>query len=251
MAFFTEKVRRRVPGNFIFVLMTDRNDLDNQIYRTFVGCGVADERTPRAGTGKELEQLLKENHRYIADDFVAHCATRWASGKSLLVCIDKITCARVQQRILPRWQAKAAAVRRAAEARQADLKTATDPDLRQRLYAQRDRLVEQAQWLDETIIGIIISEGQNEVADFKKWDFDIIPHRALMKQGFETADGKRVERWTEKEQTQAEVETTILDQLYRDLPSPPFTDEDKQAAAAVVYRHVWQQSVSGAFSMAA
>ena len=28
---------------------------------------------------------------------------------------------------------------------------------------------------------IIISEAQNEVADFKKWDFDIIPHRALMK----------------------------------------------------------------------
>jgi len=31
--------------------------------------------------------------------------------------------------------------------------------------------------LDETIIEIVISEAQNEVADFKKWDFDIIPHR--------------------------------------------------------------------------
>ena len=51
----------------------------------------------------------------------------------------------------------------------------------------------QADWLDETIIEIIISEAQNEVADFKKWGFDIIPHRALMKQGFETADGKRVD----------------------------------------------------------
>ena len=28
--------------------MTDRNDLDSQIYRTFVGCGVADDKTPRA-----------------------------------------------------------------------------------------------------------------------------------------------------------------------------------------------------------
>ena len=65
MAFFTEKVRRSIPGNFTFVLMTDRNDLDSQIYRTFVGCGAADEQTPRAGSGKELEQLLKENHRYI------------------------------------------------------------------------------------------------------------------------------------------------------------------------------------------
>ena len=31
MAFFAEKVRRTVPGNFTFVLMTDRDDLDSQI----------------------------------------------------------------------------------------------------------------------------------------------------------------------------------------------------------------------------
>ncbi|MCP5112393.1 MAG: type I restriction endonuclease subunit R, partial [bacterium] len=65
MAFFAEKVRHIVPGNFTFVLMTDRNDLDSQIYKTFVGCGVADDQTPRAGSGKELERLLKENHRYV------------------------------------------------------------------------------------------------------------------------------------------------------------------------------------------
>ena len=46
--------------------------------------------------------------------------------------------------------------------------------------------------MDETIIEIIISEAQNEVADFKKWGIDIIPHRALMKQGFEVGD-KRVD----------------------------------------------------------
>ena len=65
MAFFAEKVRRLVPGNFTFVLMTDRNDLDSQIYRTFVGCGVADQQTPRASSGAELKRLLKQNHRYI------------------------------------------------------------------------------------------------------------------------------------------------------------------------------------------
>ena len=65
MAFFAEKVRRTVPGNFTFVLMTDREDLDSQIYKTFVGCGVADDQTPRAGSGRALEQLLKQNHRYV------------------------------------------------------------------------------------------------------------------------------------------------------------------------------------------
>ena len=51
----------------------------------------------------------------------------------------------------------------------------------------------QADWLDETIVEMIISEAQNEVADFKKWGFDIIPHRARMKQGFDLADGQRVD----------------------------------------------------------
>jgi type I restriction enzyme R subunit len=62
MAFFAEKVRRKVPGNFTFLLMTDRDDLDDQIYGTFVGCGIADAKTPRAASGRHLEKLLKENH---------------------------------------------------------------------------------------------------------------------------------------------------------------------------------------------
>jgi type I restriction enzyme R subunit len=54
MAFFAEKVRRKMPGNFTFLLMTDRNDLDSQIYKTFVGCGVAGSETPRAASGDDL-----------------------------------------------------------------------------------------------------------------------------------------------------------------------------------------------------
>ncbi len=65
MAFFAEKVRRTVEGNFTFVLMTDREDLDSQIYKTFVGCGVADDQTPRAGSGRDLQQLLQQNHCYL------------------------------------------------------------------------------------------------------------------------------------------------------------------------------------------
>jgi type I restriction enzyme, R subunit len=54
-----------------------------------------------------------------------------------------------------------------------------------------------------------------------------------------------LERWTDKEQTQAEVEVKILDHLFETLPSPPFTDEDKQLAAKRVYQHIWQQSAAG------
>jgi type I restriction enzyme R subunit len=341
MAFFTEKVRRTVPGNFTFLLMTDRNDLDSQIYRTFVGCGIADDQTPRASSGKDLKQILQQNHGYIfslihkfnqdvnpeepfsrrddiivisdeahrtqagklarnmrlalpnaafigftgtplfkhdnltkrifgsyvscydfkrseedgatvklvyenrgeklgiarldlndriadaiskaeldqdqeallqkllgkdyevitaderleklADDFVEHASTRWESGKSMLVCIDKVTCARMHKLIMPRWKKKLAEVRQELQLREADLDKTQDSDARQLLYAQRDRLKAKMEWLENTIIEIIISEAQNEVADFKKWGFDIIPHRVIMKLGFETDDGKRVD----------------------------------------------------------
>lgn len=53
-----------------------------------------------------------------------------------------------------------------------------------------------------------------------------------------------LERWTNKEQTQAEVETCILDHVFLNLPSPPFTDEEKQQVARRVYLHIWQQSVT-------
>ena len=338
MAFFAEKVRRKISAKFTFLLMTDRNDLDSQIYRTFVGCGAADEQTPRASSGEELQALLKQNHRYvfslihkfnqdvspeepystrddiivisdeahrtqagklarnmrlalpnaafigftgtplfkhdhltkrifggyvsrydfkrseedgatvklvyenrgeklgiarldlndriadavakadldpdkqallekllgqdyevitaderldkIAADFVEHCTTRWESGKSLLVCIDKVTCARMYQRIIPRWQTKIETVRAAAFKKEKELAASADKEERERLSAECDQLKGQGRWLEETIIEIIISEGQNEVADFKKWGFDIIPHRARMKQGFEVGESR-------------------------------------------------------------
>jgi type I restriction enzyme R subunit len=338
MAFFAEKVRRVVPGSFTFLVMTDRDDLDDQISRTFIGCGVTDEKSPRASSGKELQDLLRGNHRFVfslihkfnqpvtepystrddiivisdeahrtqagkfarnmrlalpnasfigftgtplfkhdeltrrifgnyvsrydfkrseedqstvklvyenrgeklgiarldlndriaeavekadlntdeqallerllgkdyevitaddrldklADDFVEHCSTRWETGKSMLVCIDKITCARMFQRIEPRWKAKVARLQASIPEKDAALRATADPDLQERLAGELEALRGQVRWMESTIIEIVISEAQNEVRDFKKWGFDIVPHRVVMKTGFQTPDGKRV-----------------------------------------------------------
>jgi type I restriction enzyme R subunit len=144
--------------------------------------------------GKDYEVITADDRlEKIAADFVEHAATRWESGKSLLVCIDKITCARMHTLIMPLWQKKLNAVRLDIALRVANLETEKDDEARQKLKDQRNRLLAQAAWLESTIIEIIISEAQNEVADFKKWGFDIIPHRLTMKQGFETDDGKKVD----------------------------------------------------------
>jgi len=59
---------------------------------------------------------------------------------------------------------------------------------------------------------------------------------------------ERVDRWTEKEQTQAEVKSFILDHVFTTIPDPPFSDLDKQAAADRLFQHVWHLSASGGFA---
>jgi type I restriction enzyme R subunit len=67
MMFFSQKVLRKLPGNYTFVILTDRKELDEQIYRNFASSGVVTEPedTVRADSGEGLKQLLREGHRYI------------------------------------------------------------------------------------------------------------------------------------------------------------------------------------------
>ena len=66
MVFFSQKIFRNVPGNWTFVVVTDRVELDNQIARTFAACGaVSDAQACHAQSGAELRQLLAGNHRYV------------------------------------------------------------------------------------------------------------------------------------------------------------------------------------------
>ncbi len=65
MVFFTEKVFRKMAGNWTFVIVTDRQELDTQIYRTFATCGAATEGHCQATSSSHLRRLLAEDHRYV------------------------------------------------------------------------------------------------------------------------------------------------------------------------------------------
>lgn len=60
-----------------------------------------------------------------------------------------------------------------------------------------------------------------------------------------------LDRFWEKEQTKADVEVFILDEVFANLPTPPFTADEKKRVASNVYAHVWQQAMSGEFRRAA
>ena len=65
MIFFVQKILRKIKGNWTFVIVTDRTDLDEQIYKNFVSTGAITEQNIQANSREHLKQLLKEDHRTI------------------------------------------------------------------------------------------------------------------------------------------------------------------------------------------
>jgi type I restriction enzyme R subunit len=60
-----------------------------------------------------------------------------------------------------------------------------------------------------------------------------------------------LDRFWEKEQTKADVQALIMDEVFTSLPTPPFTEDEKQLIATNVYSHVWRQAMRGQFTRAA
>ena len=66
MLWFTQKVLRKRPGNWTFVLVTDRKELDGQLYEEFADSGVITSGVEvHAETSAHLRELLGHDHRYV------------------------------------------------------------------------------------------------------------------------------------------------------------------------------------------
>ena len=66
MVFYTRKVFRKLAGNFTFVVVTDRDDLDGQIYRNFLHTGVVGPKDPvRPRDSSQLREMLGTNKRVV------------------------------------------------------------------------------------------------------------------------------------------------------------------------------------------
>jgi type I restriction enzyme R subunit len=67
MVMFAEKVLRRLGGNYTFVIVTDRTELDDQIAGQFASAGALtkDTQQVQAGSRVHLKELLAGNERYV------------------------------------------------------------------------------------------------------------------------------------------------------------------------------------------
>jgi len=66
MIFYARKILRKLEGNYSFVVITDREDLDGQIYRNFLHTdtvGAADAAQPK--NSEQLRKFLGENKRLV------------------------------------------------------------------------------------------------------------------------------------------------------------------------------------------
>tara|TARA_R100001369_G_scaffold10176_1_gene23161 strand:- start:8726 stop:11983 length:3258 start_codon:yes stop_codon:yes gene_type:complete len=87
MVFFTRKIFRKFQGNFTFLVITDRKDLNAQIYRNFVDMGAckdADTALPNDST--ELRNVLATNKKYI---FTLIHKFRYDKGKDYPILSDR------------------------------------------------------------------------------------------------------------------------------------------------------------------
>ena len=87
MIFYARKIFRKQAGNFTFVVVTDREALDGQIYRNFLDTGtVAKSDAAQPGNGEEMRKFLGQNKRLV---FTLIQKFGWPKGKKYPVLSDR------------------------------------------------------------------------------------------------------------------------------------------------------------------
>lgn len=115
---------------------------------------------------KEIHLLTAEPRlRSIARDFVSHYSDLWTSGKAMFVCLNKVTCVRMYNYVQEYWKDEIKKLKQ-------QIKSASQQEVQE--------LERKLKWMQETEMAVVISQEQNEIQTFKKWDLNIKYHRTKM-----------------------------------------------------------------------
>ena len=87
MIFYARKIFRKQPGNFTFVVITDREDLDGQIYKNFLNTGtVTKAEAAQPKDSAEMRKFLGQNKRLV---FTLIHKFRYTKGKAYPLLSDR------------------------------------------------------------------------------------------------------------------------------------------------------------------
>lgn len=87
MIFYARKIFRKCKGNYSFLIVTDREDLDGQIYRNFLNTGtVREAEIAQPKDSKQMRKFLGENKRLV---FTLIQKFRWPRGQKYPLLSDR------------------------------------------------------------------------------------------------------------------------------------------------------------------
>ncbi|MBF0609527.1 MAG: type I restriction endonuclease subunit R [Magnetococcales bacterium] len=155
-------------------------ELNEEIYRLIEEAELDPEQ--EAKLERELSRqyhILTRDDRLetVAKDIVEHFLGRGFVGKAMVVTIDKATALRMHDKVRQYWRAETERVRN--ELFRPDLAPSRQAELLRRLDV-----------LSTTDMALIVSPGQNEIANMKKLGLDIEPHRKRMNESQPSLDEK-------------------------------------------------------------
>lgn len=101
----------------------------------------------------------------IAKDFVQHYSDLWTSGKAMFVCLNKVTCVRMYDYVQKYWEDEIESLKK---------------QLKHLSQQEAQELERKIKWMSETEMAVVISQEQNEIKTFKKWNLNIKYHREKM-----------------------------------------------------------------------
>ena len=116
---------------------------------------------------KEVHLLTaRKRLRIVAQDFVRHYSDLWTSGKAMFVSYNKVTCVRMYDYVQEYWQREIKLLEQAIE------KCTSQQEVQE--------MQRKLEWMKETEMAVVVSQEQNEIQTFQKWDLDIKTHREKM-----------------------------------------------------------------------
>ncbi|MDP3771286.1 MAG: DUF3387 domain-containing protein, partial [bacterium] len=222
----------------------------------------------------DVTEVLKELHR-IVNEAIRAAAPGDDHAEGLTVDLSRIDFAKLRDEFASKVRRKHAAlqdIREVVEKKLAQM-LARNP-MRMDYYKkyqeiiadynrEKDRMTVEATFAQLVELASSLDAEQRRAADEGLSDAELALFDLLFKDTISKADRERLKQaskallaslrdllrpmhdWTQNTTTQAEVKVFILDNLWRALPRPPFTDEETEAVANRVYDFVWQQSASG------
>lgn len=168
-------------------------DLNDDIYRLIEDADIDAEQEEKLAKvlGRQYHLITRDDRlETVAQDIVRHFLGRGFVGKAMVVSIDKATALKMHNKVKQHWAAETARVQKELGELAYQARGDGMSHEQARRDAHRAELKARLDVLTRTDLAVIVSPGQNEIEQMKKFDLDIEPHRKRMNESQPGLDEK-------------------------------------------------------------